>query len=90
MRKLLGGTLALVAACLLSAGAASAQKGPISAHSERGPVRPHTHRRFSSNEGMVPTLVAITFAHSAVVIDVATRTARMVRLTDVEATDTAA
>jgi len=29
MRKLLGVTLALVAACLLSAGAASAQKGPI-------------------------------------------------------------
>ena len=65
------------------------QNGPISPNTERRPVLPQTQRRFSSNDGIVPTPVAMTFAHAAGTALVATSTPSTVRLTVVAMTDTA-
>ena len=68
----------------------SVQNGPISASSERRPVRPQTQRRFSSNDGTVPTAVATTLAHPAASVAVATRPPSTHMLTPVEMTETVA
>jgi hypothetical protein len=68
----------------------SVQNGPISADRDRRPCLRQTQRRFSSNDGTVPTAVAITLAHPGVTVLRATRTARTVRLMLVEMADTPA
>jgi hypothetical protein len=65
-------------------------KGVTSTFTERRPRLPHTHRRLSSNEGIVATAVATTLAAAAPVACVATRLARMVWATVVDTTETAA
>ena len=65
------------------------QNGPISASTERRPRLPQTQRRLSSNEGKVPTAVAMTLAHVAGAARVATSVPSTVRLTVVAMTDTA-
>jgi hypothetical protein len=68
----------------------SAQNGPISASTDRWPVRPQTQRRFSSNDGTVPSAVAVTLAQAALMAPVATSTPSTERLAVVEMAETVA
>lgn len=67
-----------------------AQKGATSPATERRPPLPHTHLRFNSKDGTVPTAVATTLAQPAVAAPVPIRTTSTVRPTVVEMADTPA
>ena len=62
--------------------------GIISVRSERGPVLAHTHRRLSSNDGIMPTKVAMMLASTASVARVATSVASTNWLTPVAIAET--
>ena len=64
------------------------QNGSSSAFIDRRPVRRHTHRRFNSNDGNVPTAVAMTLAMPAGMAVVLTSTPSTVRLVVVAISDT--
>lgn len=66
----------------------STQNGTTSAASERRPRRPQTQRRFSSNDGTVPTAVASTLDHAAGAANPPTSTPSTTRLVVVETIDT--
>ena len=66
----------------------STQNGPTSPRSERVPVLRQTHRRLSSNDGTVPTAVAITLARPAGIALAVTRTPSTVMLVTVATIET--
>jgi hypothetical protein len=68
----------------------STQNGSTSAPNDRRPDLPHTHRRFSSKDGTVPTAVATTLAQPSGIDPVATSAPSTVRLTVVEISETVA
>lgn len=67
----------------------STQNGTTSEASDRRPRRPHTQRRFSSNDGTVPTAVATTLDHAAGAANPPTSTPSTTRLVVVDTSDTA-
>jgi hypothetical protein len=64
------------------------QNGTTSAATDRRPRRPHTQRRFSSNDGTVPTAVATTLDHPAGAANPPTSTPSTTRLVVVDTSDT--
>ena len=66
----------------------SIQNGTTSACTERRPVRRQTQRRLSSNDGTVPTAVAMTLATPAGIAVVLTSTPSTVRLVAVATSET--